>query len=91
VIDGVAVDEGAAEADGRFFLSLPKPLVMGLRTVQVVSPTGAAKVSLDVSPAPVFSGVLHAAQHGAGWRLDWATPSGGVQSTELYPASEPGR
>jgi hypothetical protein len=91
LIDGVSVEEGAAAADGRFFLSLPKPLAAGVRSVTVVASSGAAGVSVDVNPAAPFNGVLHASRHGANWRLDWVTPSGGVQSTELYALAEPGR
>lgn len=84
LVDRVSVDEGASGRDGRFFLSLPKPLGAGMRSVQVVSPTGAGRVSADVGPPAVFTGVMRAAPHGSGWRIDWATPTGGMQSTELF-------
>ncbi len=91
LIDGVSVEEGMAEADGRFSLSLPKPLAGGVRSVKVICPTGEADVSIDVTSAAAFNGVLHASHDGASWRLDWVTPSGGVQSTQLYETAEPGR
>jgi hypothetical protein len=34
--------------------------------------------------AALFAGVLRATRRGTGWRLDWTTPSGGVQSTVLF-------
>jgi hypothetical protein len=88
-VDGAVVDEGAAAADGRFFLSLPKPLAAGTHAVQVMGPVGAAQVSVDIAPSAPLAGVLRASRRGAGWRLDWATPSGGVQTTELFAPREP--
>jgi hypothetical protein len=89
MIDGTMVDEGATGADGRFFLSLPKPLARGAHTVQVLSPGGGAQADVDVSPPPPFAGALHASRRGAGWRLDWTTPTGGVQTTELVALQGP--
>ncbi|HVY34985.1 MAG TPA: hypothetical protein VG960_11265 [Caulobacteraceae bacterium] len=91
LVDGTSVDEGTSGPDGRFFLSLPKPLGAGMRSVQVVSPTGATRVGADVSPPPVFTGVMHAVPRGAGWRIDWSTPTGGIQSTELFALTGTGR
>jgi hypothetical protein len=91
LVDGVSVDEGAAGRDGRFFLSLPKPLASGLRKLQIAGPDGGTEVSIDIGPAPAFAGVMRASRHGSSWRLDWITPSGGVQSTVLFSLQEPGR
>jgi hypothetical protein len=89
LVDGTVADEGASGADGRFFLGLPKPLPTGVRSIQVVSPTGSAQVSIDILPSPALAGVWRASRRGAGWRLDWTTPSGGVQTTELFAPQEP--
>ncbi len=89
MVDGTTAEEGASGADGRFFLSLPKPLPAGARSIQVLSPTGAAQVVVDVSPSPAFAGVLRVTRRGTSWRLDWTTPSGGVQSTVLFALREP--
>jgi hypothetical protein len=90
LVDGVAVNEGAAGPSGRFFLALPKPLTPGTRTVRVAAPDGSAdEVALDVSQAAPLAGVLHAAARGSAWRLDWMTPAGGGQSTVLFAPSGP--
>lgn len=89
LIDGTAVEEGAAGADGRFFLSLPKPLATGVHVVQVLGPRGAAQVNVDIAPPAPLAGVLRASRRAGGWRLDWTTPSGGVQTTELFAPQEP--
>jgi hypothetical protein len=91
LIDGAPADQGATGQDGRFALSLPKPLAPGEHAVQVVSPTGEARAMIEAGPPPVFAGVLHATPRDWGWRLDWATPAGGVQTTELFAAPGPGR
>ena len=89
LVDGTAAVDGAAGADGRFFLSLPKPLAPGLRVLQVRGPSGGGEVSVDIGPTPPFAVVLRASRREAGWRLDWTTPTGGVQTTELFALQEP--
>lgn len=87
-IDGAPVDEGAAGPAGRFSLALPKPLAAGPHTVQVASQAGSAQADLEVMAAAPFSGPLHALARGAGWRVDWQTPAGGVQTTFLFAADK---
>ncbi len=88
MIDGAPVDEGAANAAGRFLLALPKPLAPGAHAVRVASQSGAAQARLEVTPPAPFSGPLHAAPFGSGWRVDWMTPAGGVQTTYLFSSNE---
>jgi hypothetical protein len=85
-IDGAAADEGVADAAGRFALSLPKPLSPGEHAVRLESPTEAIGATIDTTPAPPMTSVLRAAPRKSGWRLDWATPAGGIQTTELFAA-----
>ena len=84
LVDGTLAEEGVANPSGRFSLPLPKPLPAGARVVQVVSPSGAAQATVQATPPTTFPGVLRATPQGAGWRLDWRTPVGGVQTTELF-------
>ncbi|MFT4254201.1 MAG: hypothetical protein QM608_17175, partial [Caulobacter sp.] len=87
---GVRVDratqaEGKVDAQGRFSLSLASPLKAGEHTVQVAGEGGENLVRLEVSsPAPLTGGPLHAERFEGGWRADWMTPGGGVQTTVLF-------
>ena len=90
LVDGAVASDGTATAEGRFAVSLPKPLAQGARKVQAVTADGAAQAGVEVSAAPNFPGVLRAGRLGSGWRLDWRTPAGGVQTTELFTAPEAG-
>ncbi|HUO20934.1 MAG TPA: hypothetical protein VMU59_00270 [Caulobacteraceae bacterium] len=90
LIDGAPVDDGAASPTGRFSLALPKPLPAGPHLVQVLAANTSAQVSLDVAAPAPFGGVLHAVPRGSGWRVDWLTPAGGVQTTFLFKPSVSG-
>ncbi|MBI1683673.1 hypothetical protein [Caulobacter hibisci] len=87
---GVRVDratqaEGKVDAQGRFSLSLTQPLGAGSHTVQVAGEGGEHLVRLDVSPPPALTaGPLRAAPFEGGWRADWMTPGGGLQTTMLF-------
>jgi hypothetical protein len=86
VLDGAVADESTASATGRFSLALPKPLMAGRRSLQIVAPNGAeARADLEVGPAAPFAGVMRALKHGSSWRIDWKTPAGGDQTTILFP------
>ena len=64
-------------------------LEAGAHALRVIGASGAAEVNLDIAPPAPFAGVLRASRRGAGWRLDWTTPSGGIQTTELFGPREP--
>lgn len=87
---GVRVDratqaEGKVDAQGRFTLSLTTPLTPGPHAIQVAGESGEDLVRLDVSPhAPITAPPLHAERFEGGWRADWMTPGGGVQTTILF-------
>lgn len=87
-IDGVQ-RQTATDADGRFILTLNEPLPAGDHHVEAVQ--GAARVGaeLPVSPAaPPAPGPFRAERTAFGWRIDWMTPGGGVQTTLMFEASE---
>jgi len=92
---GVRVDRtpravGQADDDGRFFLSLDQPLGAGQHDIQVSGEGGEQKISLTVSPAgPMTEGPVRAQRTEIGWRVDWITPGGGVQTTTIVQG--PGR
>ena len=88
-VDGALAGEGAAAADGRFAISLPKTLNPGAHAAVVLTASAKAQATLELGPPTAFSGGMRAVQRDWGWRLDWATPGGGVQTTELFVAAEP--
>lgn len=84
LVDGQAAMEGAVGADGRFSLTLPKPLAPGNHHLQAVTRQAAAETDIVVTPpAPPKDGPYQAQALTAGWRLDWITPGGGAQTTLL--------
>lgn len=75
---------GQVGEDGRFFISLSEPLGSGAHDIQVSGEGGEQRVTVVVSPAaPLVNGPVRAQRTQAGWRADWMTPGGGVQTTVL--------
>jgi hypothetical protein len=84
-VDGAARARVASGADGRFMLVLDKPLAAGAHAVEVSGAGAPWRGDLDVSPpAPLAGGPFRAAPAAGGWRVDWLTPGGGVQSTVIF-------
>ena len=91
LVDGTAVMDGAAGGDGRFSLTLPKPLVQGERRIQVMAPKAVDGVLVQISSAQPLAadGPYRATAIKTGWRIDWLTPGGGAQSTLLLAPAGP--
>jgi len=91
---GVRVDratrgEGKVGADGRFSISLDQPLMAGAHTIQVAGEGGEQQVVVEVSPpATPTNGPVASALTATGWRVDWMTPGGGLQTTQLMSAAQ---
>jgi hypothetical protein len=84
MVDGQPGLEGAAGGDGRFSLSLPKPLAPGPHRLQASTPQAVAAVDVVVSPPePPKDGPYRAVADRSGWRIDWTTAGGGAQTTLL--------
>ncbi|OYW29018.1 MAG: hypothetical protein B7Z44_06195 [Caulobacter sp. 12-67-6] len=89
---GVRVDRtpravGQAGEDGRFSLSLSEPVGPGSHDIQVSGEGGEQRITVTVSPAaPLISGPVRAQRVDVGWRIDWMTPGGGVQTTLIILA-----
>jgi hypothetical protein len=82
LVDGQAVIEGAAGPDGRFSLTLPKPLAPGRHQLQALTPQATAEAAVVLTPPATPRGAPYQAQAlPTGWRVDWITPGGGVQTT----------
>jgi hypothetical protein len=84
MVDGAPAAPSAAGPDGRFAIGLPKPLGPGVHALAARTPAAKAQATLELGPLAAFSGGLRATQRDWGWRLDWATPGGGMQTTELF-------
>lgn len=83
-VDGQVAVEGAAGADGRFALTLPKPLPPGRHRLQALTPQATASADVAVTPpAPPKGAPFQAQAQPSGWRVDWITPGGGAQTTLL--------
>ncbi|HZZ37338.1 MAG TPA: hypothetical protein VFE03_16570 [Caulobacteraceae bacterium] len=90
---GIAIDgiqrQATADADGRFILSLNEPLATGVHQVEAVEGPARVRADVPVSPAaPLTPGPFRAERTGFGWRIDWMTPGGGVQTTLILEPSE---
>lgn len=89
-IDRATQGAGKVDAQGRFQLSLAQPLSTGVHAIQVAGEGGEHMVRVEVSPHPVLTaGPLHAERIADGWRADWMTPGGGVQTTVLFDPGAP--
>lgn len=83
-VDRVTRGGGRADDEGRFFISLSDSLSQGAHDIQVAGEGGEDAVSVVSSaPAPLVSGPVRAERGARGWRIDWMTPGGGVQTTML--------
>ncbi len=83
-VDGA--EKGPAQTDGlgRFALALDEPLSPGEHLLVLDAAGARAKARIVVSPArPLSGGPFSAAAAPSGWRIDWLTPGGGVQTTLL--------
>ncbi|KRA70493.1 hypothetical protein ASD89_14175 [Caulobacter sp. Root656] len=87
-VDRVTRGEGKVGGDGRFSISLDQPLAGGTHVIQVAGEGGEQQVVVDVAPpTPPRGGPASSTLTAAGWRVDWMTPGGGVQSTQLLGAA----
>lgn len=84
LVDGLPAGEGAAGPDGRFSLTLTKPLASGPHRLQVQSARAAAEAAVQVSPPQASKDLPYQIQaEPSGWRVDWVTAGGGPQTTVL--------
>jgi len=92
-LDGVQAGIGQADAQGRFaVVAANLTLEDGVRRIEVETPQGGAEAMIRVSPVqPLGSLVYRATRQTDGWRIDWAPPGGGVQTTLVFdvPGTRP--
>ena len=85
-VDGAVREPARVDARGRFMLALNEPLQPGSHVLAATAGAGAhGEASLTISPAEKLAGgPFRATPAAGGWRVDWLTPGGGVQSTVLF-------
>jgi len=84
-INGIE-DRGQADADGRFSIAASEPLEPASHQI-LVGGDGETVMILDASRAqPLGAEPVRAQRSPAGWRIDWVTAGGGVQTT-LIPTA----
>jgi hypothetical protein len=82
-LDGRAAGDARADDAGRFVYALPR-LSPGPHRVEATGVAFTDEVAFDTKPAaPLVAGPLHSQLTARGFRSDWLTPGGGVQSTIL--------
>lgn len=86
---GLRVDHNAGgtalvSGEGRFSVVLIRPLPQGEHEFEVAGEGGEDSVVVATRRAePLGEAVFRATPVGRGWRIDWRTPGGGVQTTLL--------
>jgi hypothetical protein len=90
-VDSAAPAAVRADADGRFMVALNEPLATGSHVLAVTGAGKRSETAMTVSPAePPNPGPFRATPIPGGWRIDWRTPGGGVQSTVLFEGGASG-
>ena len=89
-IDGAGRGQAHADASGRFSLALDEPVAFAPHAIELVDGRQSVGERVDITPAgPMPAIPLKATRLPAGWRVDWTTPGGGVQTTLLFPPRAP--
>lgn len=83
-VDRITRGGGRTDDNGRFYISLTDALGPGVHDIQVAGEGGETAISVSVAPVgALVDGPVRADRTADGWRVDWLTPGGGVQSTYL--------
>ncbi len=91
-LDGVWGAQGRADRDGHFSLALSGATRPGAHQVSLQIGGRTLILPLDIQPARLAAGRLFkSTQLQGGWRIDWTTPSGGVQSSLIMVPSPQGQ
>jgi hypothetical protein len=86
--DETARGRASVGADGRFAMAFDEPLASGVHRLAAVDGPNRAEITASLTPAAALTrGPYRAEQEPSGWRIDWLTPGGGLQTT-LLPSSQ---
>lgn len=87
-VDRRPAGDGMADRTGRFSLALSQPLRAGLHAIDIASEAGPAAALVSAVPAePLMGASFRVRQIATGWRFDWITPGGGVQTTLILTSA----
>ena len=90
-LDGRQAAEGRADAGGHYEASLASstPIRSGTHQLQVFGDGFSDQVVVKLTPAaPLAAGPLRSQFTPAGLRVDWMTPGGGLQTTQLLGGTQ---
>jgi hypothetical protein len=80
-VDGVSRGQSQADREGRFSIPLP-PVPAAAHQFTVTGGGGRSVVGVTTSDAAPLTGALFRAERTSiGWRVDWMTPGGGLQTS----------
>jgi hypothetical protein len=83
-VDGARLSRAAAGSGGAFSVALDEPLAFADHQLDVVDGPRRADARPRLTPSQPLSGwPYRATLTPSGWRIDWLTPSGGLQTTLL--------
>lgn len=83
-LDRAAAGGSSIDREGRFSFALSRPMSSNGHDLEISGEGGEQEVTVDAGrPAPLAS-PFRAGRVASGWRIDWMTPGGGVQSTVLF-------
>jgi hypothetical protein len=84
-VDGTLRGHAPADPQGRWSLDLDEPLGRGDHAIAASTRGARAAVSAQLgAPAPLTDGPFVADRTADGWRIEWVTPAGGVQTTLVF-------
>lgn len=84
-VNRVARGDSNVDSQGRFAIALTQPLAQGPHEFEVAAEGGEDRlVAATVRPTPPSGAPFQASRGDEGWRIDWMTPGGGVQTTLLF-------
>lgn len=84
-VDRTPRGETKADGRGRFSISLTEALDPGAHLLEVAGEGGEDSLSIEASRAgSLGSGPFAGRRTPYGWRVDWTTPGGGVQTTQVF-------
>ena len=90
LVDNAASANVHVGGTGRFAISVPAPLKPGPHDIQVESSAGSDHTKIDVGQVQSIVGLpYHGQRLSTGWRIDWVTAGGGVQTTLIIDPTEP--
>jgi hypothetical protein len=85
-VNGRRSGDGRTDAAGRFEIRLDGPVATGESRLRIFGEGLNRETTLRLSaPAPLEAGPVRAVPDGAGLRIDWLTPGGGIQTTQILP------